>query len=194
MHKERSLNQIEDLKICLLVLFSFWIWSWKHAQASLVTFGTFCSLYNIMGLPHLPYANPPNIFWNRYFGQLQHVSIHSEAQLTCTKNCTSMILVYGPPPKPPNLNRHCQGRRNSGGQDAWTWGASNPWMSPTGRGHPKTPTSGGRNVDFDPPNRSQRFLSHEIWGVVGSIGQVSWHVAWITFFSLCFLSDVNLSH
>lgn len=87
--------------------------------------------------------------------------LNSHAQ----KNCTSMILVTGPPPKPPNLNRHCQGRRNSGGHDAWTWIFSNPWM-PNGE-DPKTPTE---KVDetwiliIQIDAKYQRFLSHEISG------------------------------
>ena len=109
-----------------------------------------------MGLPHIPHANPPNIFWNStYFGQLYHMSMfHSEAQLTCTKKLYLYDFGNGTSPKTtqpqPSLSRQKK--------QWWPWRLDLNIFKPLDakRGGSKNPNrKGGRNVDFDHPNRCQ---------------------------------------
>ena len=103
----------------------FWIWSWKYTEASLVTFGTFCSLYN--GLATHSTCKSSKHFLKQYIFWPALSSVHTFRGST---HMHKKLYLYDfdqtdLPPKPPNLNSHCQGRRNSGGHDAWTWGGRN---------------------------------------------------------------------
>lgn len=130
----------QDLKVCL---------SGSEVESILrllLSPSAHSALY-IMGLLHIPHANPPNIFWNRYFGQLYHVSMfHSEAQLTCTNNCTSMDFGNGTSP----LTTQPQPSLSRQKKQWWPGRLDLRW---TKRGF------------FDPPNRSQRIeISWDLGG------------------------------
>ncbi len=93
MHKERSRNQTQDLEVGY-VFFGYFL------DLKLKVYSGFsCRLRHILlilyGLATHSICKSSKHFLKTYFGRLHHISIYSEAQLTCTKTVPLCLYDIG---------------------------------------------------------------------------------------------------